>query len=147
MNKEVSQENTKLILSNSIQHRKILPPLKISDSVRLHDRKTWTITGKVIKNLDDIPRSYLLETSKGIFRRNRQHILLDRRRNCSKSRTIDDYDSIIVTRATDVTNNLPNTNDKSNELDDKNFNDASPLHTRSGRRVTRPIWYNDSVIS
>ena len=39
MNKEVSQEDKKLILSNSTQHRKTLPLLKINDSVRLHDRK------------------------------------------------------------------------------------------------------------
>ena len=92
MNEEVGQENTKLILSNSTQHRIILPPFKINDSVRLHDEKTWTITGKVIKKLENTS-TYLLEINKGILRRNRQHILLDRRRNNSKSRTIDDYDS------------------------------------------------------
>ena len=147
MDKEVCQENKKLILSNCIQHRKTLPPLKISDSVRLHDGKTWTITGKVIKKLDDIPRSYVIETSKGRLRRNRQHILLDRRKNCSKSRTIDDYDSIIVSRATDVTNNPSNTKNTSNELNDDNVNDPSPVRTRSERRVIRPIQYNDYVIS
>ena len=51
MNKEVSQENKKLILSNSTQHRKTLPPLKINDLVRLHGGKNWTITGKVIKQM------------------------------------------------------------------------------------------------
>ena len=58
MKKEVSQENKKLMLSNSTQHRKT-PPFKINDSVRLHDGKIWTITGKVIKNLDDISRDTL----------------------------------------------------------------------------------------
>ena len=104
----------KTIWPNSTQHCKTLPLLKINDPVRLHDGKTCTITGKVIKKLDDIPRSFLTETNKGIPRRNRQYILLDRRRNSSKSRTMDDYGSIIVTRATDVTNNPPNTNDTSN---------------------------------
>ena len=145
MNKEVSQENKKLILSNSTQHRKTLPPLKINDSFRLHGRKTWTITGKVIKQLDDIPRFYLIEANKGILRRNRQHISLDRK--SSKSTTIDDYDSIIVTRTTNVTNNPPDTNDASNELNDENVNDPSPIRTRSGRQVTWPIRYNDYVIS
>ena len=55
--------------------------------------------GKVIKKLDDIPQSYLIETNKGILRRNQQHLI----RNSSKSRTIDDYNSKIVTRATNVT--------------------------------------------
>ena len=99
MNKEVSQENKKLILSNSTQHQTTLPPLKITDSVHLHSRKNWTIMGKVIKKLDDIPQSYLIETNKGILRRNQQHLI----RNSSKSRTIDDYNSKIVTRATNVT--------------------------------------------
>ena len=65
---------------------------------------------------------FLQKTNKGIPRRNRQYILLDRRRNSSKSRTMDDYGSIIVTRATDVTNNPPNTNDTSNEVNDENVN-------------------------
>ena len=115
MEKEVSQENKKSMLSNSTQHRKTLSPFKINDSVRLHDGKTWTITGKVTKNLDDISRSCLIETSKGILRRNRQHILLNRRKNSSKSRTIGHYDSIIVARATYVTNNPSNTNNTSND--------------------------------
>ena len=85
-----------------------MTPLKINDSVQLHDGKTWTITGKVIKKLDDIRLSYLLETNKGILRRNQQHILLDRGRNSYKSRTIDDHESIIVTRATNGTSNPPN---------------------------------------
>ena len=89
--------------------------------------------GKVIKKLDNIPQSYLIETSKGILRRNRQHILLDRRRNSSKSRTIDNYDSILVTRATNVTNNPSNMNNTNNELNYDNFNDPSPVYTRSGR--------------
>ena len=55
MNKEVGHENKKLILSNNNQHQKTLPPLKINDSVPLRDGKTWAITGKVIKKLDDIP--------------------------------------------------------------------------------------------
>ena len=112
----------KTIWPNNTQHRKTLPLLKINDPVRLHDGKTWTITGKVIKKLDNIPRSFLTETNKGIPKRNRQYILLDRRRNSSKSRTMDDYGSIIVTRATDVTNNPPNTNDTSNEVNDENVN-------------------------
>ena len=59
--------------------------------------------GKVIKKLDDIPQFYLIETNKGIHWRNQQHILLDQGRNSSKSRTIDEYNSIIVTRTTNVT--------------------------------------------
>ena len=58
MNK-VSQKNKKLILSNSTQQQKTLPALQINDSVRLHDGKIWSITAKVIKKLNDIPRSYL----------------------------------------------------------------------------------------
>ena len=46
MNKEVSQENKKLILSNSTQHRKTLPLLKINDSVRLHDGKPEPLRAK-----------------------------------------------------------------------------------------------------
>ena len=103
--------------------------------------------GKVIKKLDDIPWSYLRETSKGILRRNWQHILLDWRRNSSKLRTIDDYDSIKVTRATNVTNNPPNTNSTSNELNDENINDPSPVLTCSGRQVTQPIQYNNYMMS
>ena len=103
--------------------------------------------GKVIKKLDDIPWSYLRETSKGILRRNWQHILLDWRRNSSKLRTIDDYDSIKVTRATNVTNNPPNTNRTSNELNDENINDPSPVLTCSGRQVTQPIQYNNYMMS
>ena len=71
---------------------------------------------KIIKKIDDIPRSYLIETNKGILKRNRPHILLDRRRNSFKSRTTDDYDSIIIFGPNDVTNDPPNTNDASNEL-------------------------------
>ena len=134
-------------MSNSTQHRKTLPPLKINDSVRPHSGKTWTITGKVIKQLDDIPRFYLIETNKGILRRNQQHVILDRRKNSSKSTAIDDCDSIIVTRTTNVTNNPPNTNDTSNELNDENVNDPSPIRTLSGRQMTWPIRYNDYVIS
>ena len=70
MNKEASQEDKKLILSNSTQHQKTLAPLKINDSVRLQGRKTWTIMGEVIKKLDDTPKSYLTEANKGILRRN-----------------------------------------------------------------------------
>ena len=70
MNTEVSQENKKLAFSNNTQHQKTLPPLKVNDSVRLHDRKIWTITGKIIKKIDDISRSYLIETNKGMLRRN-----------------------------------------------------------------------------
>ena len=103
MNKEVSQENEKLILSNSTQHQTTLPPLKINDSVHLHNGKTWTIIGKVIKKLDDIPPFNLIETNKGILRRNQQDILLNQGRNSFKSRTTDEYNSIIVTRATGVT--------------------------------------------
>ena len=138
---------TTLILPNSTQHRKTLPPLKINDSVRLHGGKTWTITGKVIKQLDNIPRFYLIETNKGILRRNRQHVILDRRKNSSKSTTIDDYDSVIIIRTTNVTNNPPNTNDTSNELNDENVSEPSPVHTRSGRQMTWQIRYNDYVIS
>ena len=89
---------------------------------------------------------YLIETNKGILRRNRLHVLLDWRRNSYKSRTIDDYDSIIATRATDVTNNPPNTNNTSNELNHENVNDPSPVRTRLLRRVTRPIRYINYVI-
>ena len=103
LNKEVSQENKKLILSNSTQHQTTLSPLKINDSIHLHNGKTWNIMGKVIKKLDDIPQFYLIETNKGIRWRNQQHILSDQGRNSSKSRTIDEYNSIIVTRTTDVT--------------------------------------------
>ena len=46
---------------------------------------------------------------------------------------MDDYGSIIVTKATDVTNNPPNTNDTSSELNDENVNDTSPFRTRSRR--------------
>ena len=147
MNKEASQENKKLILSNSTQYQKTLAPLKINDSVRLHGRETWTIMGEVIKKLDDTPKSYLTEANKGILRRNWQHILLDWRRNSSKSRTIDDYDSIQVTRATNVTKNPPNTNNTSNELNDENTDDPSPVCTCSGRQATLPIQYNNYVIS
>ena len=86
MNKEVSQENKNLVLSNSNQQQTTLPPLKINDSVHLHNGKTWTIMVKVIKKLVDIPQSYLIETNKGIPRRNQQHILLDQGINSSKSR-------------------------------------------------------------
>ena len=103
LNKEVSQENKQLILSNSTQHQTTLSPLKINDSIHLHNGKTWNIMGKVIKKLDDIPQFYLIETNKGIRWRNQQHILSDQGRNSSKSRTIDEYNSIIVTRTTDVT--------------------------------------------
>ena len=48
-------KKTKLILSNSTRHQNTLPPLKINDSVYLHNKKTWTITGKIIKKLHDIP--------------------------------------------------------------------------------------------
>ena len=80
-----------------------------------------------------------------LHRRNQQHICLDGRRNNYKSRTIDDYDSIIITRATDITNDLPNTNDTNNELNNENVNDPSPVRTRSGRQVTRSIRYTDYV--
>ena len=59
--------------------------------------------GKVIKKLDDIPQFYLIETNKGIHWRNQRHILLDQGRNSSKSRTIDEHNSIIVIRTTNVT--------------------------------------------
>ena len=55
MNTNVSQKNRKLISPNSTQHQKTLPPLKVSYSVCLHDRKNWALTGKIIKNIDDIP--------------------------------------------------------------------------------------------
>ena len=83
-------KKTKLILSNSTWHQKTLPPLKINDSVHLHNEKTWTITGKIIKKLYDMPWSYLIETNKDILRRNQQHILLDLWWNSSKSWTLDE---------------------------------------------------------
>ena len=52
----------------------------------IYSRKTWAITSKIIKK---IPQSYLIETNKGIFKRNLLHTLLDWRRNSYKSR-IDD---------------------------------------------------------
>ena len=57
MKTEFNQENKKLTLPNSTQHQKTLTPLKVNDLVRLHDGKTWTITGKIIKKIDDIPSS------------------------------------------------------------------------------------------
>ena len=68
MNTEVSQENKKLTLPNIakktkscqniakyIQHQKTLPPLKVNDSAHLQNGETWTITGKIIKKIVDIP--------------------------------------------------------------------------------------------
>ena len=80
INTKFSQEIENLTLSNSTQHQKTLPPLKVNDLIRLQDGKSWTIMGKMIKKIDDIPRSYLIETKKNILRRNRQHILLERRK-------------------------------------------------------------------
>ena len=41
-------------------------------------------------------------------------------------------DSIIITRATDVTNDPPNRNDTNNELNNENVNDPSPFCKSSG---------------
>ena len=97
--------------------------------------------------MDYTPRSYLIETNKGILRKNWQHILLDRRGNNYKSRTIGDCNSIMITRPTDVTNDPSNTNDTKNELNNENANDPFPIRTLSGRRVARSIRYNDYVTS
>ena len=51
----LAKKNRKLISPNSTQHQKTLPPLKVSYSVCLHDRKNWALTGKIIKKIDDIP--------------------------------------------------------------------------------------------
>lgn len=126
MNTEVSQENKKLAFSNNTQHQKTLPPLKVNDSVRLHDRKIWTITGKIIKKINDISRSYLIETNKGMLRRNRQYILLDPGRKSYKSRTIDNYGSTLFTRETDVSNDPTNTSNTNNESNNENVKDKSP---------------------
>nr|CAH7731836.1 unnamed protein product [Callosobruchus chinensis] len=54
------------------RHRvKELSNLRIDDSVWVTDLKLY---GKVIKKLDE-PRSYLIETNSGIFRRNRWHLI------------------------------------------------------------------------
>ena len=80
INTKFSQEIKNLTLSNSTQHQKTSPPLKVNDLIRLQDGKSWTIMGKKIKKIGDIPRSYLIETKKNILRRNRQHILIERRK-------------------------------------------------------------------
>ena len=87
MNTDVSQENKKLISSNSTQHQKTWTPLNVNDSIRLHNGKTWAITGKI------------------------------------------------------------NTNDTNNEWNNENRNNSSPVRTCLGRRVTRPVPYNDHVTS
>ena len=46
-----------------------------------------------------------------------------------------------------LTNNPPNTNNTSNELNDENTDDPSPVCTCSGRQATLPIQYNNYVIS
>ena len=50
----------------------------------------------------------------------------------AQSKTVNDYDSIIITRATNVTNDPPNRNDTNNELNNENVNDPSPFCKSSG---------------
>ena len=53
-----------------------LPPLRVGDTVRMktsHD-KTWSEPGTVIQQ-HDTPRSYIVSTPSGTYRRNRSHLL------------------------------------------------------------------------
>ena len=101
---------------------------------------------KVTKKLDDIPQFYLTETNKGIHWRNQQHILLDQGRNSSKSRTIDEYNSIIVTRTTNVTKQSSK-HEQYKQWNNENIYDPSPVCTHLWRWMIWPIQYNNYVIS
>ena len=67
-------ENRKIILKaeDTPLEKRNLPVLNIDDKVRLHDGKSWSIKGTVVRRLK-YPRSYIIMTSKGTtLRRNRR---------------------------------------------------------------------------
>lgn len=64
------------------RHRvKELPSLQVNDCVWVTDLKLY---GKIIKKLDE-PRSFLVETNTGVFRRNRWHLILARYYNFTQN--------------------------------------------------------------
>ena len=56
------------------KHKK-LSPRKIGDHVRLHDGKTWSRKGKVIKRCEQLRSYFILKENGCKPRRNRQHLL------------------------------------------------------------------------
>ena len=128
---------------------KDLPPLEEGEAVRLKPfrlgKKDWD-KGKIVKRLDE--RSYIIETPKGIVRRNRQHIKDCPERNntpgneCVAQPMITRTEDSVITPTTcpptpkiKTPTVAPKPPDKTKEQ--PKSSDISS-HTRSGRRI-KPI--------
>ena len=61
-----------------------LPELQRNDPVRIPNKSSWRVKGKIVRKLTSPPRSYLVLTERGtILRRNRKDLLLIvPRQNC-----------------------------------------------------------------
>ena len=133
------QHQNNCVESNS---KKVLPPLKENDIVHLYDGTNWTIKGKIIEQLKDQPRSYLVKTQNGnIIKRNRKDILLSKKENENDNgKEIESNEYPLFTFSQTNTTNIDNnqTNNVNNET-----NERSTRYTRSRRIIRRPQRFND----
>ena len=125
-------------------NKKSLPPLKENDIVRLYDGTNWTIKGKIIKQLKDQPRSYLVKTQNGkIIKRNRKDVLLSKKENESNNlekTENNEYPLFTFSQTNTRKNDNNNTDNINNQI-----NETSTRQTRSGRIIRRPRRFEDYV--
>nr|CAH7717646.1 unnamed protein product [Callosobruchus chinensis] len=148
------------------RHRvKELSNLRIDDSVWVTDLKLY---GKVIKKLDE-PRSYLIETNSGIFRRNRWHLIPARYHHFVPNNF--EYHSCQPEPVTPALSDADRESDSENVLTDGNIvnhrfssgfangdsargnletsvsgnRGDSDVRSRPVRNINRPVYLNDFV--
>ena len=134
---KASSPNAKFTRNNAKQNYDgiELPKLRIGDTVRIYDHKSWSRQGTVIQKHNS-PRSYNVRTNKGtVIRRNRKDLLkVQNNHNHSEFDTDDSYP--------DITEEEEEMNIINPEVI-REDNDPSIIHTRSGRQVRRPSYLND----
>ena len=113
---------------------KDLPSLKPHDTVRIQNGTSWHEKGKVIEPLEQLPRSYTVETENGsILRRNRCDLMI----------TKEKFTPSPDTEITPSTNTA--TEQGQDDFTHSRNSSPVPVCTRSGRQVIRPIRFEDCV--
>ena len=95
------QEKSRSVYDRSCKQ---LPQLRVNDNVRIQDpvKKTWS-PGRIVRPSSE-PRSYIVQTANGVYRRNRRHV----------RRTDEDFDVQVNTDCNDAaTATTPHTADNS----------------------------------
>ena len=116
-----------------------LKPLKVNDTVRFREGKTWSRHGKII-SLHNTPRSYnILSDKSRNIRRNRRHLLPSNDEFCINEGDVEESsnresDGIAKQKLVEEKND-----DANNEENDVGIHDETIYRTRSGRAVKKPL--------